>query len=579
MDNYLHRQQVHIPTQREPDGNATHKNVGGGYGYQMECWGYARRFLTLGSEKGTYYTGERELTKANTDNLLACIKEDGVKFVDMVCEMRDRVPKRDTIFYALALAFSEGDKHRPEHDNVVKDKIHEIFSSVVRTGSDLLMFVAFIQNMRGWGKSLRRLIASWYMNLLGAEGRIDRLTYQMLKYQNRNGIGHRDVLRRCHLGVDNNKKFVGNANQSIFRWIVKSGTEAREVHRRESDKIVNYGKTGFYPEPVMGYETLKKATDLKSVLNLIEAHGFTHEMIPSKWKNEVDLWDKLLERMPITAMIRNLSKMTSIGLVEPFSQASKHIVSKLDKEIIRKARIHPVQMLMATLTYDSGQGMRGNLKWSPVQTIVDALEEGFYHSFENVEPINKNVLIAVDVSGSMSGGTVAGCPNFTPAIAAAVMAMVFARREPNYHIVIFDSKIREVAITKYDKLQRVCDIIFNEWGGSTDCSLPMTYATNKDLDVEAFILLTDNVSWYGSVHPTRAFETFKQHSLSSANSYIKESPSHEAKLNASKARLATISMTATDEMINDPDNPDMLDCVGFDTSTPQLVNDFLRGSV
>jgi 60 kDa SS-A/Ro ribonucleoprotein len=47
--------------------------------------------------------------------------------------------------------------------------------------------------------------------------------------------------------------------------------------------------------------------------------------------------------MPMTAMIRNLGKMTSVGLVQPFSDAAKLIVGKLRNEMaLKRARIHPL---------------------------------------------------------------------------------------------------------------------------------------------------------------------------------------------------------------------------------------------
>ena len=47
--------------------------------------------------------------------------------------------------------------------------------------------------------------------------------------------------------------------------------------------------------------------------------------------------------------------------------------------------------------------------------IVDALDAAFYTAFENVEPTGKRLLLALDVSGSMDGGEVAGVPGLTPA--------------------------------------------------------------------------------------------------------------------------------------------------------------------
>jgi hypothetical protein len=43
------------------------------------------------------------------------------------------------------------------------------------------------------------------------------------------------------------------------------------------------------------------------------------EAIPTQWLNEVEVWDALVQRMPLTAVVRNLVKMTAVGLVKPFS--------------------------------------------------------------------------------------------------------------------------------------------------------------------------------------------------------------------------------------------------------------------
>ena len=96
--------------QDEPLSDDQIKNSAGGYVWQIDNWGRLRRFLVLGSENGTYYSGEHKLTRENVRNLEECIKEDGHKTVSMIVQMRYRVPKRDTIIYSLALAHAIGDK-------------------------------------------------------------------------------------------------------------------------------------------------------------------------------------------------------------------------------------------------------------------------------------------------------------------------------------------------------------------------------------------------------------------------------------------------------------------------------------
>lgn len=51
-------------------------------------------------------------------------------------------------------------------------------------------------------------------------------------------------------------------------------------------------------------------------------HDLPREAIPTEKLNELAVWEALLEKMPMTAMVRNLGKMTSIGLLKPLSDAS-----------------------------------------------------------------------------------------------------------------------------------------------------------------------------------------------------------------------------------------------------------------
>src|SRR5947207_10413729 len=112
---------------------------------------------------------------------------------------------------------------------------------------------------------------------------------------------------------------------------------------------------------------------------------------------------------PMTAMIRNLGKMTAIGLIKPFSDAKKFVLRKLkDETALKRSRIHPLAVLVAQKIYAHGHGDKGAIEWSPIWAIVDALDAAFYATLSNVEPCNKPVLIALDVSGSMACSMTAG---------------------------------------------------------------------------------------------------------------------------------------------------------------------------
>ena len=88
--------------------------------------------------------------------------------------------------------------------------------------------------------------------------------------------------------------------------------------------------------------------------------------------------------------------------------------------------------------------MRGGKSWAPVKVVEDALNEAFYLAFRTVEPTGKRWLLALDVSGSMGCGQVAGAP-LTPREASAAMALVTAATEPGHHIVGFTGRGYQVS--------------------------------------------------------------------------------------------------------------------------------------
>lgn len=109
-------------------------------------------------------------------------------------------------------------------------------------------------------------------------------------------------------------------------------------------------------------------------------------MQPSKPNGSVSfskIWGALLEKMPMTAMIRNLGKMTKIGVLAPLSDGSSKVCEMLrNEQSFQDARVHPFSILLALKQYQAGQGEKGKLTWTPDQAIVTALDEAFYLAFK-----------------------------------------------------------------------------------------------------------------------------------------------------------------------------------------------------
>ena len=111
----------------------------------------------------------------------------------------------------------------------------------------------------------------------------------------------------------------------------------------------------------------------------------------------------------MTAMIRNLGKMSAIDLLKPLSSHAALVCQRLkDETLLKKARIHPFNVLVALKTYESGHGDKGKLKWEVNQTIVQALDDAFYASFK-VWPClignNDDGCILMSVYAKTTGGT------------------------------------------------------------------------------------------------------------------------------------------------------------------------------
>lgn len=519
------------------------QNSTSGFGWQVSPWDQFNRFLILGSEGGTYYASAQKVTEDNTKVVRKVVADEGVRAVARIVEVSTRglAYRVDPAIYALALAACSKD---PEVQAAVVNAV----PLVCRTGTHLLHFVHYANDLRSWGRSLRRMVGNWYLN-----SAVDDLAYQMVKYQSRDGFAHSDVLRLTHVRTDQMDR------NALFRWALGAGYAARKVERRAPTlRTVKYGavRKSELPDIVKGFEKAKEATSARAVAKLIGEYRLTREMIPTQFLNDAEVWEALLERMPLTATIRNLGKMTEVGLLKPLSSAAKLVTDRLgDVEYLRKSRIHPLAVLVASRVYGSGKGIKGSLAWTPVPAIQSALDSAFYGTFDNVVPTGKPMLVALDVSGSM-GTSAAGATPLRACEVTAAMSLVFLHTEPNVHVFGFANTFRELGVRKGMTLEQAMAKVVQLNFGSTNIGLAVQYALDHKLDVGAFVTMTDNEVNGGS-HLSQLLRQYRRERQAEARSII----------------LAT---TSTGFTVHDPTDRGCLDVAGFDPSVPAVVADFIR---
>jgi 60 kDa SS-A/Ro ribonucleoprotein len=94
--------------------------------------------------------------------------------------------------------------------------------------------------------------------------------------------------------------------------------------------------------------------------------------------------------------------------------------------------------------------------------------------------------------------------------------------------------------------------------GRTDCSLPMIWATEKNIPVDTFIIWTDNETWAGNIHPSIALKKYRQKT-------------------GIDSKLIVCATEASKFTIADPKDRGMLDIAGFDSAVPQIIRSFSLG--
>lgn len=516
-----HLQLKRTPQNRPLAGANQVKNSAGGFTWMVDKWSLLDRFLILGTENGTFYVSEKKLTERQAENCLELIEKDGLRTIARVVEISEsgRAVRNDAAVFVLALAAAFGN---PE----TKRAAYASLPRVARTGTQLFQFVSDVDEMRGWGRGLRKAVGAWYTSKTP-----EALAYQALKYQQREGWSHRDVLRLAHPKTENPQL------NGVLNWITSGATEEAGSQ-------------------IQAWEKLKREDNVVSAAYLIAENRLPREAVPTELLKSPAVWEALLLDMPMGAMVRNLGVMSSVGLLTPGSKASIEVASRLkDELLLRKARVHPMSLLIALRTYVSGRGLRGTNTWTPVKNVVDALEAGFYLSFASVQPSGKRHLLALDVSGSMGWSFLANT-NLSASEASAAMALVTMKTEPATEVVLFAEKMKQM---KWNRLMDLNTILKNVRGltfGATDCAQPMLYAIREKLEVDAFVVYTDNETWCGGIHPAQALREYREKS-------------------GIDAKLIVAGMTATDFTIADPKDPGMLDIVGFDASAPVAMREFL----
>jgi 60 kDa SS-A/Ro ribonucleoprotein len=509
------------------------KNNAGGYVYQASHKSRLERFLILGVDGGTYYVKTPDLALQNVDFIRDHLSTNANEVIATVVEVSEsgRAKSNSPALFTLALAMNT--------DGVNKSLVSDAVQKVARTFTHLEEYAEYLENLGGWGRAKRNSIAEWYTSKTPSQ-----LGYQMVKYRQRDGWTHRDLLRLSHpKGLSN----------GLVNFALGKEYSVTEV-----------------PSIVIGFDKVQVAKTEQQVIALIREYALPWEAIPTKWHKSLKVWQAIFEQeMGQTALLRNVTRLAKLGAFNDVVFAREYADKLSDQNAIRRGRLHPINYLNAAVVYESGQFDRNKrnswgytvpriINWDVNSKILTALNDGFDLSFKNVEPANKRTLIAVDTSESMWWSPGTGTELYHAEIAAAV-GIFMARTEPYSHFCGFSTQMADMKITEKDSLSTVVHKMREYYGGGTDVAQPMVWAKKAKRDFDTFAIITDNETWAGTIHPDQALRQYRQ------------AVGHDAK-------LAVLATEATPFSIADPNDPKgMMDFVGFDGAAPRILADFSAG--
>lgn len=551
------------------------QNEAGGYAFPASGLTMLRRFLILGTTENQYYAERRTLTVGAVDSITGYLKENLSGATKELCEISasNRMISNSPAIYLLARIFSMG---IPKWTSAAKAAMPQ----VIRTGAHLQEFTSYVRSMRKTGRAIRTAFETWL------EARTDQdLMYQMLKYGNRSGYSWADMFALFH------PRPKGDLRSAIYLWARFGGfptpeylsNNGKRMSLEQAHATLSAAQKAWNEDPIFAQARVSKElmepigeeiSDKQGAAFLTSAireHRLTHEMVTSAplfAKHKRIGWATLAEKMPAHALLRSLNALSAHEALNKELKTS--IVDFLtDREALKRAKIHPMNLLKTWFVYKRGTGVKGSLTWTPNANIVEALAKGFELCVQVQEPLKGRVLLAVDVSSSMRRAQVSGMPFMTSSTVAAAYAHVLLRGCEHPEIMYFDWKgwgKTQAGYSLVTKNLAECETLqdtfrFTErFGGcGTDCSIPVGYALEHKKHFDLFIMFTDGESWAGN-HAASVLKQYRE--CVNPN-----------------ARVVYCTTAPYGSVLTDPSDIRALDIVGFDPNAAALISEFHQGNL
>lgn len=324
-------------------------------------------------------------------------------------------------------------------------------------------------------------------------------------------------------------------HEAMYGWLIDS-----EKHNRS-----------LLPEGLKAYNAWREnpTTELPDVPFL---------MLTSVENLPKEVWAAIALKATWTQCRMNLNTFTRHGAFEVDGVAEAVATKLRDPIEVEKSKVFPYQLMVAWMFANE-----------TAPSIVSlALQEAMEHAIKNVPAVGGQILIAPDISGSMSNpvtgdrgsaSTKVSCRNVASLISAA-----FVRRNTSTRVFPFSDRVDEVKLNPLDSVMTNTNKINSLPSGGTNCSLPLAEYNRLGIKADLVIYVSDNESWLDSNYYGRPtglmseWATFKR--------------------NNPKAKLVCIDLTPnTTSQVKE--GVDRLNIGGFSDAVFDVIDLFAKGEL
>lgn len=430
-------------------------NEAGGTAYTLPAKARLAQYLMTGCLNGTFYAD----AETQLDALLALAEAVEPEYLARaVVYARVKGHMKDTPALIAAILTRK--------DTALAK---QVFERVIDNGKMLRNFVQILRSGTTGRKSLgtapKRMVQRW---LTQASDR------QLLNASVGQAPSLADIVKMMHPKPADEKR------EAFYAWLIGKAVDEAKL-----------------PEVVQAFERFKRGEgEIPDVdFRLLTGLPLSKE----QWKAIARQAPWQMTRMNLNTFARHevfdsntealREAFTKVGLVTVQENMVELIANRIrDVRAIKQARVYPYQLLSA---WQAGQNL------PPV--IRDALQAALEISVDNVPVLEGQVVVLLDVSGSMSSAVTGNRPGATSKVtcidAASLIAVAVLRKNPLARVIAFNERAWFVDLNPRDALVTNAGKLSALLSGGTAISSGFALLNHEKAKADFVLLISDNQSW------------------------------------------------------------------------------------